>query len=100
MPKKQKKRVKSNTGEKIIKEGEKRNIGYTINKNKGITAYHNKEVQNPRVKYRRKYEKAIKRRKGQVRDIKENESMIYGGEATGINPNVVRSVDLSHRGGN
>jgi len=35
-----------------------------------------------------------------VRDIKENESMIYGGEATGINPNVVRSVDLSHRGGN
>lgn len=46
---------------------EKRAITYEMAKNKGLTPKRKKELRNPRVKNRRKYEKAKIRRKGQVR---------------------------------
>ena len=47
-------------------QNEKRAITYEMAKNKGLTPKRKKELRNPRVKNRRKYEKAKIRRKGQV----------------------------------
>jgi len=74
-----------------VEGGEKRGATYEIMKNRGLTAYKNKLNRNPRVKKREAYRKAVIRRKGQVRDVRDSEAGNYGGEATGINARVVRS---------
>ena len=61
-----------------------------ILKNRGLVPYRNKETKNPRVRRRKKYEDALKRRKGQVRDVRKADE-IYGGEETGVKGNVIRS---------
>ncbi|KAH9506196.1 Something about silencing protein 10 [Dermatophagoides farinae] len=71
--------------------GEKRAITYEMEKNKGLTPKRKREQRNPRVKYRKKYEKAVIRRKGQVRQPRK-EVQKYGGEVTGINVRAVKSV--------
>lgn len=71
----------------------KRVIDRSIEKNRGLTPYRKKDNRNARVKHRKKYEKALKRRRGQVRDVMANDRP-YEGEATGINPHVVRAVQL------
>jgi len=71
----------------------KRQIGYDIAKNRGLTPNRNKALKNPRKKHRVKYGKAVIRRKGQVQDQRER-SQNYGGEATGIKTNVSKSVRL------
>ena len=48
---------------------DKRGITYDIHKNKGLTVERKKEDRNPRVKLRKKFTKAKKRRKGQVREV-------------------------------
>jgi len=77
----------------MIEEGSKRQINYAISKNKGLTAYRRKEARNSRVNNRRKYTEALKRRRGQVREMRSNDKP-YEGEATGINAAVVRSIPL------
>ncbi|XP_065215728.1 something about silencing protein 10 [Planococcus citri] len=69
----------------------KRPITYAIAKNKGLTPHRKKELRNPRVKHRMKYRKAKIRRKGQVREVR-NEMQKYAGEISGIKANVVKSV--------
>ena len=77
---------------------DRRDAGYKIMKNKGLTRIRKKEVRNSRVKYRNKFEKALMRRKGQVQDtIREGPSdgANYAGEETGIRTHVKKSVRLS-----
>ncbi|CUS09560.1 unnamed protein product [Tuber aestivum] len=75
--------------------GGKRAIGYTISKNKGLTPFRKKEVRNPRVKKKLKYE-AAKKKLGSVRAVyKGGLKGTYAGEATGIKRGLVRSVKLS-----
>ena len=73
---------------------EKRAITYKIAKNKGLTPKRSKLQRNPRVKNRMKYSKALKRRKGAVREVRDQNSK-YGGEASGINMRVKKGVKFS-----
>jgi len=72
-------------------DGEKREVGRQIEKNRGLTRERKKIDRNARVKNREKFRKASIRRKGQVRDVK-SQSGAYSGEATGIKKNVSHSV--------
>ncbi|KAH9614781.1 hypothetical protein KSS87_014043 [Heliosperma pusillum] len=67
----------------------KRVISAPMEKNRGLTR--NRKKQNPRVKQRTKFEKAKKRRKGQVLEIRKP-SGPYDWEKTGINPRVTKSI--------
>lgn len=73
----------------------KRAITYEISKNKGLMPRRKKEVRNPRVKKRMKYDEKMKKL-GSMRQVyKGGEGKSgYAGELTGIKTNVVRSVKL------
>ncbi|OKL60141.1 hypothetical protein UA08_04559 [Talaromyces atroroseus] len=73
----------------------KRRITYQIEKNKGLMAKRNKDVRNPRVKKRKKFEQK-KKKLGSIRQVyKGGEGREgYGGELTGIKKNLVKSVKL------
>ncbi len=71
----------------------KRQADRSILANRGLTPHRRKEVRNARVKHRRAYESAVKRRRGQVRDVRALDRP-YEGEAAGINPRVVRATRL------
>lgn len=73
----------------------KRAITYAIAKNKGLAPKRNKDVRNPRVKKRKKYDEKMKKL-GSVRQVyKGGEGRGgYGGELTGIKTNVVKSIKL------
>jgi U3 small nucleolar RNA-associated protein 3 len=63
--------------------------------NRGLVAHKAKINRNPRVKHREKFRKANIRRSGTVQAIRSpSEGDRYGGEATGISTNVVRSRKL------
>lgn len=49
---------------------------------------------NPRVKKRTQHARAVKRRKGQVVDVRVGEGDRYGGEVAGINARVSRARQL------
>ncbi len=80
--------------EELVEDGHKRGISYEIMANKGLTPHRKKSNRNPRVKKREAYEKAVKNRKGQVRDVISGAAGAYGGEKTGIKSNVSRSRKL------
>lgn len=73
----------------------KRAITYEISANKGLMPRRKKEVRNPRVKKRMKYDQKMKKL-GSVRQVyKGGEGRGgYAGELTGIKTNVVRAVKL------
>lgn len=74
----------------------KRAITYAIEKNKGLHPHRKKDVRNPRVKKRKKFEEK-KKKLGSVRAVykKDREGKGgYGGEKTGIKRGLVRSVKL------
>ncbi|XP_071117212.1 something about silencing protein 10-like [Haliotis cracherodii] len=71
----------------------KRAITYQIAKNKGMTTKRKREQRNPRVKHRKKFEKAKVRRKGQVREPR-TEMNRYAGELTGIRAGIKCGVKL------
>ncbi|KAI9594984.1 Sas10 C-terminal domain-containing protein [Syncephalis fuscata] len=69
----------------------KRTINYQILKNKGLAPKRTKEQRNPRVKHRKKFDKAQKKLKS-VKAVGSGSSGVYGGEMTGIKTGVSRSV--------
>ena len=71
----------------------KRAITYQIASNKGLNARKKKELRNPRVKHRRKFEKAVTKHRHVVRPV-EKELYRYGGEKGGIRLNLARSVKI------
>jgi U3 small nucleolar RNA-associated protein 3 len=71
----------------------KRKITRQIAKNKGLTASKRRELRNPRVKNKKKYLDAVKRRKGAVQPIRPKDKL-YQGEPTGIKVNIKRSTKL------
>ncbi|KAF3198247.1 hypothetical protein TWF679_002157 [Orbilia oligospora] len=72
----------------------KRAIGYTIEKNKGLTPHRKKDVRNPRVKKRKKFE-AAKKKLGSKKAVYKAPTGAYSGEATGIRTKVIKSVKFS-----
>jgi len=72
-----------------------RSISRAILKNRGLVAHKAKINRNPRVKKREQYRKALIRRKGTVRQVREaSEGNNYGGEQTGIKSKISRSRKL------
>ncbi|ELR09332.1 hypothetical protein VC83_02752 [Pseudogymnoascus destructans] len=78
-----------------VGEDGKRAISYQIQKNKGLHQKRKKEVRNPRVKKRMKYEEKLKKL-GSMKAIYKGgeERGGYSGEKTGIKAGVVKSVKL------
>ena len=76
--------------EEMDGEDAKRDVGKKIMANRGLTPHRNKDHKNPRKRLRGKFEKAVVRRKGQVRAMREDGGG-YGGEASGIKTTVTKS---------
>ncbi|KAK2874206.1 hypothetical protein QQF64_003841 [Cirrhinus molitorella] len=93
------KRKRKIQNEDILSEEEnmegdaKRAITYQMSKNKGLTPKRKKINRNPRVKHREKFRRAQIRRKGQVREVRREETK-YSGEWSGIRAGVKRGIKL------
>lgn len=73
----------------------KRAITYAIAKNKGLAPKRKKDVRNPRVKKRKKFDEKMKKLGSMKQVYKGGEGRGgYGGELTGIKTNIVKSVKL------
>jgi U3 small nucleolar RNA-associated protein 3 len=74
----------------------KRSIDYNMAKNVGLTKKQGKkkQIRNPRVKQKMRYDKALKRRAGQVQSLRDT-AKPYSGEQSGIKSNIVRSTKLA-----
>lgn len=73
----------------------KRKISYQIEKNKGLTPHRKKDVRNPRVKKRKKFDEKKKKLASMKPVYKGGEGRGgYGGELTGIKKGLVKSTKL------
>ncbi|KAL2137361.1 hypothetical protein VTI74DRAFT_3301 [Chaetomium olivicolor] len=87
-------------GERVIEKEElgpdgKRQITYQIQKNKGLTPNRKKEVRNPRVKKRMKFEEKQKKLRSVKAVYKGGEGPGgYQGELSGIKTGLVKSIKL------
>jgi U3 small nucleolar RNA-associated protein 3 len=73
----------------------KRKISYAIEKNKGLTPFRKKDVRNPRVKKRKKFEEKKKKLASMKPVYKGGQGRGgYGGELTGIKKGLVKSTKL------
>ncbi|SLM38663.1 Sas10/Utp3/C1D [Lasallia pustulata] len=73
----------------------KRAISYAIEKNKGLAPKRKKDVRNPRVKKRKKFEEKKKKLGSMKAVYKGGEGRGgYGGELTGIKKGLVKSIKL------
>lgn len=73
----------------------KRKISYAIEKNKGLTPHRKKDVRNPRVKKRKKFDEKKKKLASIKPVYKGGEGRGgYGGELTGIKKGLVKSTKL------
>lgn len=94
------KQAKAEGGLVRVVEGEvdedgKRAIGYVIEKNKGLAPKRKKDVRNPRVKKKKKYEEKMKKLASTKAVYKGGEERGgYGGEKTGIKTGLVKSIKL------
>lgn len=78
-----------------VGEDGKRKINYQIEKNKGLAPRRKKDVRNPRVKKRKKYEEKQKKLKSMKAVYNGGEGLGgYKGETTGIKTGLVKSVKL------
>jgi U3 small nucleolar RNA-associated protein 3 len=78
-----------------VDEDGKRAIGYVIEKNKGLAPKRKKDVRNPRVKKRKKFEEKKKKLASMRAVYKGGEERGgYGGEKTGIKAGLVKSIKL------
>jgi len=71
----------------------KRKLTNSMMKNRGLTANKKKEIKNPRVKRRVKYEQAKKKLNSITRPLADK-TKPYQGEMTGIKANLARSVKI------
>lgn len=75
--------------------GEHRGINRAIEKNRGLTPHRPKSVRNPRVKKKLRYDKANKKLASMRPVFKGGQAALqggYGGEASGISVNTVKST--------
>uniref|UniRef100_A0A3P8X2F6 UTP3 small subunit processome component n=1 Tax=Cynoglossus semilaevis TaxID=244447 RepID=A0A3P8X2F6_CYNSE len=79
---------------RFYREAEERVTLKRMAKNKGLTPKRKKIDRNPRVKHREKFRRAKIRRKGQVRQVRREETK-YSGELSGIRAGVKKSVKLN-----
>ncbi|KAJ9051866.1 something about silencing protein 10 [Entomophthora muscae] len=80
-----------NPDEQEVDGNRKRLATYKILKNKGLAPKRKKEQRNPRVKHRKKFEKASKKLSSFKRVV-QKPTASYGGETTGIKTHLSRSV--------
>ncbi len=72
-------------------DGGKRKITQKMEVNRGLSMQKKKDI--ARVKHKKKFRNAEKKRAGMTRAVRKEDSK-YGGEASGINSNVIRSTKL------
>ncbi|CAN8065299.1 unnamed protein product [Agarophyton chilense] len=73
----------------------KRKASSEVVRNKGLTRYRPRNKKTPRTKNRLAYDKAVKRRKGAVREYVGKPGVSYSGEASGINMSARKGSKLS-----
>lgn len=71
----------------------RRPINMAMMKNRGLTPYKKKVYRNPRVKHKLKYQKAMSKRRRNVREV-QSETHRYSGETSGIKTSTIKSVRL------
>jgi U3 small nucleolar RNA-associated protein 3 len=74
---------------------EKRVANEHILKNRGLTSRHNRAIKNPRVKHRKKFEKATKKLQTSQKTRLPVAYHRYRGEITGIKTHVSHSISLN-----
>lgn len=86
------KRIERVAADEVGPDG-RREIGYAIAKNKGLTPKRNKQSKNPRVKQRKRAEKKTKKLKSMKPTFSGGEGKSgYQGELTGVKTGLVRGV--------